>query len=225
LPLDNANDKIVRATKIPILLSDPKILDESFKSQINVNVQAGLLEVHPTIQRNYKINIYNNKQSLNSIKATHNSTDQQKTKIFTKRSSVMKNLRTISTNNILNGNIQRCGVSRKLSTEKDAEETHTIPSTLIPQSQLSTVNRRFSSLKPKNTIRHVSSATITSSFVRPLRAFQMSTLIPNESLKSTRKTPATSHQHNFIIQKTFASRTISATVLPSTNLLTHQKNN
>ena len=159
---------------------------------------------------------------LNSIKSIQSSTDQQKPKIFTKRSSPSKNLRSISTNNILNRNVQRCGVSRKYAAEKNIEETHTMSQTPIVQ----TVNRRIPSVKPKTTIRNVSSATITSSFARPLRAFQMTTLITtSEPTKGARKIPATSHHHHITIQKTFTSRTILTTVLPSSNFITDQKNN
>lgn len=204
-------------------ISDSETLDEGFESPTNVNEIARSIvqqELNSTDQQNYEFSAYNNKKPLNTIKSTQRSTDQQKNK----RSSTIKHPRPTSINNNLNRNIQRCAVSRRLSAEKNAEETRTISSTSIAQSQMSTVNRRTSSVKPKNTVRTVPSATVTSSFARPLRAFQMSTLITNESPKTIRKTPSTPHHHHHLtVQKPFASRTVLTTVLPSSNLITNHK--
>jgi len=95
-------------------------------------------------------------------------------------------------------------VSRRISTEKkDAEEIDTISSTSTKQSNISSVTR-------------------------PLRAFHMSTMSLTESLlspKSTKKSSSTSHHYHLTIEKTFASRTILTTVLPSSTLIKNRKNN
>ncbi len=132
------------------------------------------------------------------------------------------NLRSIPTNNIFSRNIQRCAVSRRISTEKNAEEIHTIASTSI-------TNRRISSIKSKNTLRNLQSITNTSSIARPLRAFYMSPMITTEPPSSPKSIKKSSfiprQQHPLTIQKTFASRTILTTVLPSSTLSKNQKNN
>jgi len=132
----------------------------------------------------------------------------------------MANLRLMSMNNIINRNIQRCAVSRRISTEKNPEEIHSISAR---QLQISTTNRRISSIKSKTTVHNIQSLINTSSIARPLRAFHMPTMITTESSKKS--SSLARHQHLLTIQKTFASRTILTTVLPSSNLIKNRKNN
>ncbi len=130
----------------------------------------------------------------------------------------MANIRLISTNNIINRNIQRCAVSRRISSEKKSDEIHSIAAR---QLQISTTNRRIS--KSKTTIHNIQSVINTSSIARPLRAFHMSTIITTESSKKS--SSISLHQHLLATQKTFASRTIVTTVLPSSTLIKNRKNN
>jgi hypothetical protein len=203
---------------MPILSCDFETLDEGFESQSNVSETA---ESTPQT-------CHSNKQLPNSIKSTQNLTNQQKTNLSTKqRTPFVEKLRSISTNNIITRNVQRCAVSRRITVEKEAEETHSISSTPPTQSQLPIATHRISSNKSKTTIRHINSALNSSSFARPLRAFQMSPVIANASSSSpkiTRKTSSTS-QHHVTIQKTLVGRTILATVLPPPTFNTNHKNN
>ncbi|CAF1000153.1 unnamed protein product [Adineta steineri] len=216
-PLSNfANRDIIS----PILLSDSVTLDEDIESQTHISES-----VNSTDQQTYKTPTSNYPRSLNSNKFSNNDTiDQEKTKTIMKRASSMKSLRSppTTTNNVFSRNIQRCGVSRQLSNEKDTEDIQTFsPSALIQ----TTVNRRIPSNKPKNTIRKVPSITISPA-TQPLRAFQMSsTFTTNEASKLTRKSTCSSQNHRLTVQKTFASRTILTNVLPSSTLINNHKNN
>ncbi|CAF4357372.1 unnamed protein product, partial [Rotaria sordida] len=142
---------------------------------------------------NNKQSSSSNEQLINSNKSRSKLVDQQKTNKSKKCISFMENQGSISTNNICNRNIQRCAVSRRISTEKDTEETKTTSSAM--QSQMSiTTNRRIPSIKTKTTNHNVHSITNASSFTRPLRAFQMPTITTNgsSSSKNTKNLSCTS---------------------------------
>ena len=182
---------------MPVLQSDLETSDEGFESQSNGSETA---EIPPQTDE-------------------VNSSSDKQTSINTsiKRTTFVEKLRSISTNNVISRNIQRCAVSRRISNEKNTEETQTIPS------QLPIAIHRISSNKPKATTRNINS----SSFARPLRAFQIPTMTNNSSSsspKTARKSSSTSY-HHVTVQKTFISRTILTTVLPSSTSLINQKNN
>ena len=182
--------------------------------------------MNSTCQSIHDKNSCNNKQT--SISAC-NSIHQQKMNVFTKRTQSLENSRPISTNNN-NRHIQRCAVSRRISIEKTSKVRAVSPSSPI-QSQTPTLNRRMTSTKSKNTIRNHHSVTNISTFARsserPLRAFQMSTIINKESPsspKNNRKSSSTlHHRHQLISPKGLTNKTILPTVLPSSNVIANQK--
>lgn len=208
--VNNSNDE---THFIPILSFNSKILKEDLERQLNVKETTEIIP--QTSQSIDKNNV------LKPIESAHISNDSQKTNIPTKYTSSVGHARPI---NIINRNIQRCAVSRRISTGKGTEELHTISST--SKSEVSITDRRISCIKSKNTIRNIQSVTNTSLMARPLRAFHMSTMITNESSpKSARKSSSIPRYHHRLpIPKTFASRTILTTILPSSTLLKNQKN-
>lgn len=102
----------------------------------------------------------------------------------------MMSIRSVSTSR----NIQRCAVSRRISCERNLGEIP-ISITTERKSRLNIVTHRSS---PSN--------------ARPLRAFHMSTMFINQSTKRSSSNP-----NHLTIKKSFTSRTIITTVLPSSS--------
>jgi hypothetical protein len=117
-------------------------------------------------------------------------------KINIKRAVSIENLRSISTSSNLNRNIQRCAVSRRISTAQVREEIHLISSRSNNQS-----------------------LTITG----PLRAFHMPTINTNQSSVKFPRKSSSVPRHPLTVEKAFASRTVLTTVLPSSILLKKSK--
>ncbi|CAF3316179.1 unnamed protein product, partial [Rotaria sp. Silwood2] len=239
--VNNSHGEIRTTPAMRISSSHSKKHNRSSKRYSNISeidelsLQSCLIEPNSTCQLNCDNIIYNNKQIsssneqlINPNKSTDNIVDQQKMNKSRKCIPSIENQGSILTNNISNRNIQRCAVSRRISTEKDIEETTKVSTNSTIQSQMSITNRRISSTKTKTTNNNVHSVTNISSFTRPLRAFQMSTITTNglsSSPKNTKKLSLSSQHHHLAMQKNSSSRTILSTVLPSSTLVKTPKNN